>query len=276
MTTTQGTINYDASAALVLAGQAQTALAGAKDFIIDSNEMMEIAADDLRAIKTLQKKVEDQRTSITGPLNKAVKAVNDLFRAPKEYLESAEAILKRAILTYNTEQERIRLEAQRKAEEQARQERERLAEIERQQREDAAKAEAIALQAQAEAQAAAQVGDIDEAERKQREAQAALEQAQAASLEAQTAAQVAHIVTIPLAAPAAAKVTGISGRRTYSAQVDDLMALIQAVSEGKAPLESITADMKFLNAQARAYKRAGQLFPGVTAVEDRSVSARAG
>ena len=116
-TKTQDTIAYDASSAIVLAGKAQSALASANDFVIDSHTMFELASDDLMQIKSLQKEVEEKRTSITGPLNQAVKAVNDLFRAPKEYLDKAEATIKRAMVTWTTEQERLAAEARRKAEE---------------------------------------------------------------------------------------------------------------------------------------------------------------
>ena len=102
-TKTQDTIAYDASSAIVLAGKAQSALASANDFVIDSHTMFELASDDLKQVKALQKEVEEKRTSITGPLNQAVKAVNDLFRAPKDYLDKAETTLKRAMVTWTTE-----------------------------------------------------------------------------------------------------------------------------------------------------------------------------
>lgn len=124
---TQDTITYDASAALVLASSAQKALVNATDYVIDSHEMFALASDDLKRIEGLQKEVEEKRTGITGPLNQAVKAVNDLFRAPKEYLDKAETTLKRSMVTWTTEQERLAAEARRKAEEEARAERERLA-----------------------------------------------------------------------------------------------------------------------------------------------------
>ena len=81
-TKTTDTVTYDATAALVLAKEAEKELENAKGYVIDSQMMFEIASDDLKRIKTLQKQVEEKRTSITGPLNQAVKAVNDLFRSP--------------------------------------------------------------------------------------------------------------------------------------------------------------------------------------------------
>lgn len=258
---TTDTVTYDASAAIVLASKAQFALTNAADYVIDSPTMYELAGDDLKQVKTLQKEVETQRTTITSPLNQAVKAVNDLFRQPKEFLDQAEAKLKRAMVTWSSEQDRLAAEARAQAEAAARAERERLAAIER------AQAEA-ARQAQAEAQAAAAAGDHEAAA-------AAMATAQAAQQQATVAAITAQVVTVAPEVEYRGKVTGISGRTTYSADVTDLMALVRAVAEGTAPIECLQADAKFLGAQARAFKKSGQLYPGVTVVAERSIAARA-
>lgn len=258
---TTDTVTYDASAAIVLATQAQQHLANANDYVIDSHTMFELASDDLMKIKALQKDVEGKRTAITGPLNQAVKAVNDLFRAPKEFLEQAESTLKRSMVTWTNEQERLAAIARSEAEAAARAERERLAQIEREQQEAARKA-------QEEAQAAAAAGDQEAANK-------AMELAQAAQQEAAMAAMTANVVTVAPAVEAPAKVSGISSRSTYSAEVTDLMELIKAVAAGAAPIECLQADTKFLGAQARAFKKPGQLFPGVVAKEERSIAARA-
>lgn len=260
-TKTTDTLTYDASSAIILTTKAQTAMASASDYVIDSHTMFELASDDLMQIKSLQKEVEEKRTSITGPLNQAVKAVNDLFRAPKEYLDKAEATLKRAMVTWTTEQERLAAIARAEAEAAARAERERLAAMEREQQEAARKA-------QEEAQAAAAAGDQEAAQRAMAEAEAAQQQAAVAAMTAQ-------VVTMAPVVEAPAKVTGISGRVTYSAEVTNLLELVKAVASGTAPLEAIQADTKFLGAQARAFKKAGQLYPGVMAVAERSIAARA-
>lgn len=260
-TKTADTIAYDASSAIVLTTKAQSAMANASDFVIDSHTMFELASDDLKQIKALQKEVEEKRTGITGPLNQAVKAVNDLFRSPKEFLDKAEASLKRAMVTWSNEQERLAAIARAEAEAVARAERERLAELERKQIEAARKA-------QEEAQAAAVAGDREAADRAMAEAELAQQQAAVTAMTAQ-------VVTMAPTIEAPAKVTGISGRMTYSAEVTNLMELIKAVASGLAPIEALQADTKFLGAQARAFKRAGQLYPGVMAVAERSIAARA-
>lgn len=272
---TKGVVQYDASAALMLSGQAQAALTSATDLVIDSPTMYELASDELRNIKTLQKTVEDRRTSITGPLNQAVKAVNDLFRAPKDFLDKAEAACKRSMIAYTTEQERIAAEQRREAERLAAVERERLAAEQRAQEQAAREAAAAAQQAQRDAEAAAAAGDAEAAAAAQEQARQHAAAAEAATAEAQATETTAAVICMPIAAPAPAKVAGIAGRVTYSAQVDDLMALVKAAAAGTAPIQCLCADEKFLGAQARAFKKAGSLFPGVSAIAERGIAARA-
>lgn len=273
--TPRGHVEYDASAALVLSNQARAALDSATDLVIDSPTMYELASDELRQIKALQKQVEDKRTAITGPLNAALRAVNDLFRAPKDFLDRAEAACKRSMVTYQTEQERIAAEARRRAEEEARKERERLDAERREQERIAREAQEAALRAEREAAEAAAAGDRAAAQAAQEQARQQAEAAAAAQAEAAAAAQTAEVISMPPTVAPPAKVAGIAGRVTYSAQVDDLMTLVKAVAEGKAPLEAICANDKFLGAQARAFKKAGPLYPGVTAVAERGIAARA-
>lgn len=103
----KGTVAYDATSASALTLQATAAFTSLSELVIDSDDMYQIAADELKAVKGLQKTVEERRTAITGPINIALKSVNDLFRAPKEYLEKAEAAVKRSMVTWSTEQERL-------------------------------------------------------------------------------------------------------------------------------------------------------------------------
>lgn len=275
MSETQGRVEYDASTAVVLASQAQAALTSATDLVIDSPTMYELASEELMNIKGLQKTVEEKRTTITGPLNAALRAVNDLFRAPAEFLKQAEAACKRSMITYTTEQERIAAEARRVAEEAARKERERLAAEQREQERIAREAAQASARAQREADEAAARGDAEAAAKAREEARAQAEAAQSAQAEANAAAITAEVVTIAPTASAPAKVVGISGRVNYTAQVDSLMDLVKAVADGKAPAECLCANDKFLGAQARAFKRAGPLYPGVTAVAERGIAARA-
>lgn len=59
---------------------------------------------------------------------------------------------------------------------------------------------------------------------------------------------------------------GTFTRRTWRAEVTDLMALVKAVAAGKAPIKCLEANMPFLNNQARALNTAMNI-PGVKAVQ---------
>jgi hypothetical protein len=271
---TQGQVAYDASAAILFTGQAQRALANAQDFTVDSDEMLEAAGDDLKAVKALQKKVEEQRTSITGPLNQAVKAINDLFRAPKAYLDDAEQKLKGAMLTYTTEQERIAAEARRKAEEAARIERERLAAEQAKQEAAAREAAEASAKAEAEAAVAAAKGDHEAAAKAQAEARQQAETAEAAAAEAHATAITSAVVSMPASVRAPAKVSGIATSKTVDFEIRDLHALVVHIAAHPELISLLMADSVKLRAQVRATGMNTNL-PGVYVFEKRGMSARA-
>lgn len=271
----KGTVNYDASHALVLGKQASAALTSAIDFIIDSPEMFELAGAELREIKRLQKLVEDERVTVVTPLNLAVKATNDFYRAPANFLADAEARIKNTMLTYSHEQDRLAEIARKAAEQKAREERDRLAEIERKQREQAEQQQRDADAAAARANEAAESGNVEQAMALQETANALQAQAENTSLVAESTALSAAVVTAMPAVSRTARVSGISKRITYSAQVDSLAELIKAVAAGTVPIEAIMVNDKFLNQQARAFSKPGQLYPGVRIVGNSVLAARA-
>lgn len=71
-----------------------------RNFVVQSDEQQEQIAGVLRDVKTRYKLIEDKRTEITKPLNQALRAVNDLFRPPKQRFEELEALLKGKITAY--------------------------------------------------------------------------------------------------------------------------------------------------------------------------------
>lgn len=85
-----------------------------------------VAGEELRRIKAAQKRLDEVRKGITRPIDAAKKAILDLFREPETRLAAAESGVKRAMLGFQAEQDRLRQAEQRKAEEAARKERERL------------------------------------------------------------------------------------------------------------------------------------------------------
>jgi len=79
----------------------------------------------------------------------------------------------------------------------------------------------------------------------------------------------------PVAAAEPVKAYGTYTRETWSAVVEDEVALIQAVAAGTVPSRAITVNMAFLHQQARSMK-ADLNYPGVRAKKETSVSASTG
>lgn len=177
------------------------------------------AGEQLKQIKAAMKRLDDLRKGMTRPLDVAKKAIMDFFRAPEEKLARAESGIKRAMLTYSEEQERIRREEQRKAEEAARKERERLESIAREnERKSREKADAE----RKAAEAAAAAGRAAEAAKLMAKAQATEERAAA---KAEEAAQQASMVVAPIIQREAPKVSGISTREVWLFEVTDPTAV---------------------------------------------------
>lgn len=98
----------------------------ASDYKIATPQQYTDSATMLKRIKASQARLEELRTAITGPMNAALRAVNDLFRVPADRLAKAERSIKSEITRYTDEQRRLQQEEQRKADEAARKERERI------------------------------------------------------------------------------------------------------------------------------------------------------
>ena len=278
-------------------------LAAAQSYAIDCPEMYEAAAEDLKAVKTKWKEIEAKRTEIVKPLNEAVKAVNNLFRAPLDYLTQAEGVLKGALLTYDNEQERIRKAEQARLEAVARAEQARLRaeaeaaeraaqearrEVERIAREAREKAEAQAREA-ARAIAEAKNEGARKAAQKAAEEAAARAAEEAAAREAENArreaeakeqaeiarekALEAELMPAPIAMSEKPKVTGLSGREKYKAEVTDMGAFLQAVAARPELQNLVRADQSALNKMAGALKSALSI-PGVRVYAERQLSSR--
>ncbi|RQV52072.1 hypothetical protein [Burkholderia cenocepacia] len=246
---------------------AERALATAKAFEIDCPEVRDLAVQDLTKIKGLQKELETKRKAITQPIDAAKKAAMDLFRAPTDYLEQAEALLKKAIQGYDREQEKLRIAEQARLEEAARQERARL-EQEAAARDAAAQAEAQAIQRQAEQAAAA--GDVETAARLNAEAESRVEQGAA---EVATLQTTATLVTAPVVA-APVRTAGVSTRKVWKAEVSDKHALIRFIAAHPEYVDLLDANMPAINKIALALKKNCPL-DGVRVFEDDVIAARA-
>lgn len=231
-------------------------LSAAQSISITDDAGLEVAADQLQRIKGATKQINDQRTAITKPIDDAKKSVMDFVRGPLAELESAETLIKNAILAYQEQQEQARRAEEAKAAELSRRAAEKL-----------------------------------ETKADKLEASGKTEQADA--LRENAALQIAT----PSAIVSSPKIAGVSTRKDYSAEVTDLMALCKSVAaqsllmeamgdpaklleivKGYAatntPIQALTADTKFLNAQAKAFKAAFN-FPGCKLVVSGSIASRA-
>ena len=74
---------------------------------VTDQKSYDLASGILKDVKSRYKELENQRKDITGPLDRAKKAVMDLFRDPLELLQAAENKLKRMMIDYTSEQERL-------------------------------------------------------------------------------------------------------------------------------------------------------------------------
>lgn len=90
-----------------IVNNAQELVAQASRVVIASNEDNEKASDLVKFIKTCFKKAEDDRKSITDPLNAVIKNINARYKLITEPLLNAEHEVKTAMLTFSQEQRRI-------------------------------------------------------------------------------------------------------------------------------------------------------------------------
>lgn len=147
---------------------------------ITSQEDYGLAADELAAIKRKWNNLEAQRTAITGPMNKALTAINALFKGPMDLLKQAENTTKAAMLTFSEEQEAIAAAARLKAQQ--------IADAEKRVKEDEARA--IETAAAAERQRLANE-EADRVEKANKDREALEAQATAAHQSGDTAAAAA-------------------------------------------------------------------------------------
>jgi hypothetical protein len=287
----------------IMTRSAAGALRMAQSFVITTDEDYQLAGEELGAVKGRIKKMEETRTGITGPMNKALKAINDLFRSPMETLLTAEAAIKSSMLTYYDEQQRKAAEVRRIAEEAAQAERQRIADAARQVElaaaaerkriaDEAAAAQAVAqaeqqrlarvaaeaaaagnAAAQAEAERAAQASRqqsiLEEQQAQQRDQEAqerAFEQAAALRMEQSViSASVTNIDT---------KATGTSVKGTVDFEVTSMISLVKYIAENPNLISLVVAD----NVKLRAYVRGLGInteLPGVRVFQKRTMSARA-
>jgi len=85
----------------------------AESRVVQSDEDVKVATDDLSVISKLKKTIEERRKGYTGPLNEHLKAVNDAFKKFTDPLTQADTINRSKVLAYSAEQGRRRQEQER-------------------------------------------------------------------------------------------------------------------------------------------------------------------
>lgn len=252
----------------VIEKEAHNALQVARDFKIVDNTQYTTAADRLKGLKGLMKQVADTFDPIIKKAHEAHREAVAQRKKHEQPLIEAESIYKKAMLTYQQEQEKIRMEQERKLREQAEREQAKLREAaEKAEREAREKAEALRKQAEE----AAAAGRAEEAAKLAANAQKAEDKGAA---KAESLQDRASLVATPVIASSTPTVTGISTRKTYSAKITDKMALIKAVAEGKAPDNVVEPNQAVLNALARTMKE-GFAYPGVELATNSGISSTA-
>lgn len=119
-------ITVSAPTANDLLETAQNQIGLFESVIIESQKDYESSSVVLRDIKAQYKSLDERRKAITRPIDDAKKQAMALFKPALDYLANAERHIKRSMLTYQQEQERIRRAELAKAQEAARREREKL------------------------------------------------------------------------------------------------------------------------------------------------------
>lgn len=101
----------------------------ATGLVIKSADAYERAAVQLKSIKGALAQIEDSRTRITKPINDSLREVNAQAKAAALPFLQDETVIKNAMIRYSNEQDELRREEQRKANEAAAKEQQRLREL---------------------------------------------------------------------------------------------------------------------------------------------------
>lgn len=244
---------------IAIQSEAGKAMTLAQAYEIDSPETYSMAGTDLQAIKSRLKAVDEQRKSITRPLDEAKRAIMALFEAPTKFLTDAESLLKSKMLAFNDEQERKQRVLQAELEEKARKERERLA-AEAAKAQAKAEEEARLLREKAEAAKAA--GNAAKAAELAAKAESRIEAAaeKVEEIQHQQAVTVAPVVNIPKG-----EAKGTAMREEWDFEITDRNAI---------PREFLIPDEKTIRAMVKARKGETNI-PGIRVFSKRNLAARA-
>lgn len=193
---------------------------------IHDDDALGMAGDLDKDLNHYRRKIEDKRTSLVQPLNKVVKDINALFKAPRDQIDVLRAKLKKKMNGYVQRQEQIERERREQEEQEARDRAARL-------REAQEAAAAVSAEENIEDDTMVQVLD---------------QQAEAAEVEAEKA-------PAQRTAPRRGDKSTVSVIKTWKAEVVDVKALCRSVADGKLPAGLVTIDQGELNGMARVIEK---------------------
>lgn len=236
--------------------RASAALSLAQSMSVTTAEQYSAGAAELQGIKAKFREIDEARKQLVKPINEAHKRVQEFFSGPLDFLSKAEAIIKGKLVVYQNEQDRLRREEQRRAEEAARKERERL---ESQAREAERKAREKADADRRAAEAAAAAGRAEEAARLA--ARAAATETKAAE-KAEALEQRAASVVAPVVHRETPKVAGLKTREVFKFEI---------VDAGLLPREYLVPDEQRIRKVVNALKMDAKI-PGVRVYPDKQLA----
>ena len=184
---------------------------------ITTEEELAQVGDLVKMLNGRRRKIEDKRTSLVAPLNKVVKDINELFKAPRDRIDEIVQTAKRHMNRFAQAQQAI-------ADAQARRERE-----EAQKEREEADRLAVAMRKMSGAageETAAIV--VEQAEKRVEKASAPAKVAVSRGSQA-----------------------NVSVSKTWAVEIKDIRALALAVAEGRLSVNMIEPNMRALTAAAR-------------------------
>lgn len=201
-----------------------------------------------REIKDFAKRIEETRKALVKPLNEQVKAINDYAKTLSEPIDKVEAHIKKELVAFEKELEKVRAEAARNAE--------------KERKEKEAEAARIAEEKRQEAEMKSMFSEPEEAQREEIVAKVEEERVQA---------EIAQEHKAVVRGIAANKVSGI--RKTWTFKITD---------ESLVPRQFLSVDEKKIRAQIKEAIEEGWIgkegedynYPGIEFFQETSMALR--
>lgn len=245
---------------------AAKALALAESFTVEDAESSVMAQEVRAKLNTRISVLDEARKVLTRPIDVSKQTIMDFFNGPIGLLKKAKTILDTKVLAYDTEQENIRKEAQRKADEIAETERKRLkAEADERQR----KADEDAAAKRKAADDAAAAGNVAEAEKLNAQADKVVEKAAA---RVEVLQERAASVVAPIFQSQSAKASGSSFRDNWKWRLKDISKINASFKHEVTRDEAIDAIVKSQKGNAESI--AAIVGVGIEIYNDRGIASK--